>query len=274
MIIFSKHNSTSSERDSLEAQQDIPVEQARCGGTPRSNVISFSYGEGEDNHAIPPTYQRRQCNEWGKLGLEGISFVFPSGDDGVGTRTWKGAGICLATDGYYSPKGTRFAPEFPANCPFVTTVGATRLNGDSVQDVEVVADQPEYDFASGGGISKVFDRPGYQVEAVSKYMKYQAPNYGKDTYNRTGRGYPDVAAMGTNVLTIVNERVLINGGTSASAPIFASLLNLINEERLIANKTPVGFVNPVLYAHPEMFNDITKGSNPGCGTKGFPAAPG
>jgi len=36
----------------------------------------------------------------------------------------------------------------------------------------------------------------------------------------------------------------------------------------------VGFVNPVLYAHPEMFNDITLGDNPGCGTNGFEAVPG
>jgi tripeptidyl-peptidase-1 len=36
----------------------------------------------------------------------------------------------------------------------------------------------------------------------------------------------------------------------------------------------VGFVNPVLYAHPEVFNDITQGSNPGCGTQGFSAAKG
>lgn len=30
----------------------------------------------------------------------------------------------------------------------------------------------------------------------------------------------------------------------------------------------------LLYAHPEVFTDITKGSNPGCGTLGFPAAKG
>jgi hypothetical protein len=29
-----------------------------------------------------------------------------------------------------------------------------------------------------------------------------------------------------------------------------------------------------MYANPKMFNDITEGTNPGCGTKGFPAAPG
>lgn len=48
----------------------------------------------------------------------------------------------------------------------------------------------------------------------------------------------------------------------------------INEERLAAGKTTVGFVNPVIYANPSAFHDITKGTNPGCGTVGFTAAKG
>lgn len=60
----------------------------------------------------------------------------------------------------------------------------------------------------------------------------------------------------------------------ASAPLFASVLNLINEKRLEAGKAPVGFVNPVLYANPQVMNDITRGNNPGCGTAGFTAVQG
>lgn len=48
----------------------------------------------------------------------------------------------------------------------------------------------------------------------------------------------------------------------------------INEERLEAGKGPVGFVNPVLYAYPEVLNDITNGTTAGCGTWGFAAIPG
>jgi tripeptidyl-peptidase-1 len=29
-----------------------------------------------------------------------------------------------------------------------------------------------------------------------------------------------------------------------------------------------------LYSHPEVFDDITEGVNPGCGTDGFPAVEG
>ncbi len=65
-----------------------------------------------------------------------------------------------------------------------------------------------------------------------------------------------------------------SGGTSASAPIFASLINRINEQRLNAGKGTLGFLNPALYANPSMLNDITNGTNPGCDTEGFSAVPG
>jgi tripeptidyl-peptidase-1 len=49
---------------------------------------------------------------------------------------------------------------------------------------------------------------------------------------------------------------------------------MLNEERLEAGKGPIGFLNPIIYKHPEMFNDIVVGHNDGCGTDGFPTSPG
>ncbi len=80
--------------------------------------------------------------------------------------------------------------------------------------------------------------------------------------------------MGRNLTVVYLNKTETVGGTSASSPIVASLITLINEERLQVGKGPVGFLNPVLYAHPEMFNDIISGNNPGCGTDGFSTAPG
>jgi len=59
------------------------------------------------------------------------------------------------------------------------------------------------------------------------------------------------------------------GGTSVAAPLFASILTRINEERLKSGRSTVGFVSPVLYANPGAFHDITVGNNSGCGTSGF-----
>ncbi|KAF8169680.1 Pro-kumamolisin, activation domain-containing protein, partial [Mycena galopus ATCC 62051] len=71
-------------------------------------------------------------------------------------------------------------------------------------------------------------------------------------------------------------RFVHTGGTSASAPIFASLIAGVNDARLAEGKSPVGFINPAFYspAFTGAFNDVTVGSNPGCQTEGFPAAPG
>jgi len=48
----------------------------------------------------------------------------------------------------------------------------------------------------------------------------------------------------------------------------------INGQRIKAGKSSIGFLNAILYAHPEVLNDIVNGTNPGCGTDGFPAAKG
>lgn len=95
-------------------------------------------------------------------------------------------------------------------------------------------------------------------------------------YNRNGNGWgaPDVAANGDNIAAVYNGTLYMTGGTSAAAPIFASVVNLINEERIKAGKGPVGFMNPVLNANPGVLNDIKNGSNLGCDINGFEASKG
>jgi len=117
---------------------------------------------------------------------------------------------------------------------------------------------------------------------VSNYLTNHPPPYtsysttndadigaGGGIYNRNGRGYPDVSAIGDNVLIFNKGAPTLIGGTSAAAPVFAAILTRINEERLKAGMSTVGFVNPTLYANPGAFHDITTGNNPGCNTNGF-----
>lgn len=132
------------------------------------------------------------------------------------------------------------------------------------------------DYYSGGGFSNVFELPSYQADAVGGYLKNYTPPYDSSVYNNSGtsRAYPDLSALSLNLATVWLGTAMGVGGTSASTPLVAGLITLINEERIAAGKGPVGFLNPTIYAHPEMFNDITVGSNPGCGTDGFKTAPG
>ena len=82
----------------------------QCGGAPISNVYSFSYGQIEG--ALPYFYQQRQCTEWMKLGLQGVSVLFSSGDSGVANRYNAGyPNSCLnALEDYVDNNGTRYSP--------------------------------------------------------------------------------------------------------------------------------------------------------------------
>lgn len=51
-----------------------------CGAYAATKVISISYGEAE--YDLPAYYQKRECNEFMKLGLQGVSFLTSSGDSG------------------------------------------------------------------------------------------------------------------------------------------------------------------------------------------------
>ena len=64
-------------------------------------------------------------------------------------------------------------------------------------------------------------------------------------------------------------------GTSCASPTAAGVFGLLNDVRLAANKSTLGFLNPFIYAHAAAFNDCTTGSNLGClGIGGFPAIAG
>ena len=160
--------------------------------------------------------------------------------------------------------------------PQVTSVGATQIKlGASTADPEEAVDPNNiYAFSSGGGFSNVFAQPDYQASAVNGFLNggVLPPSY---TYNATGRAFPDVSANGWNISTYTDGEFLLNAGTSASAPIFAAIINRINEERIAAGKGPVGFLNPTMYANPDAFNDIVEGYNLGCNAAvGFNATPG
>ncbi|KUJ23903.1 putative alkaline serine protease AorO [Mollisia scopiformis] len=239
-----------------------------CGAYKPTNVISVSYGLGENTFSF--FYENRQCVEYLKLGLQGTTVVYASGDSGVSNR-----GECIVpSNATYNGDPGAFSPSFPAACPYLTSVGATQINPDDRTETAVaVADEEYY---SGGGFSNYWATPDYQQSTLKNYFKktpppYNFTSYGNPYYNSSGRGYPDVAAVGLNILLYADGQPTFVGGTSASAPIFASIISLINEKRLAAGKTTVGFINPTLYKNPHAFTDITTGSNPGCNTNGFSA---
>lgn len=142
-----------------------------------------------------------------------------------------------------------------ASCPWVTTVGGTTGNS------------PEGAWSdSGGGFSSVFGRPSYQDPVVSQWLSTDTTHSGVSKYfNSSGRAYPDVAAQSTNFVVELSGSANLVSGTSAATPTFASIIQLINSDRISKGKAGLGFLNPWLYSTATSgLTDITKGKNTGC----------
>ncbi|CAN8096667.1 unnamed protein product [Discula destructiva] len=255
--------------------------QLQCGVYQPTNVISISYGGGEAD--VPASYTKRRCNEVMKLGLQGVTIVISSGDYGVGSFPGD-----PTPSGCAGPDQTIFYPASDASCPYILAVGSTqfdKVSGNSSTPKYVESSTSR--FGSGGGFSNYFDTPAYQEDQVATYFDtvsldftgYTDPGVnfstaGTGVYKIGGRGYPDVSAIGDFYVVRAQGQFGRVGGTSLSAPVWAAIITRVNEERLAVGKATVGFLNPTLYAHPEVFTDVTNGSNPNCNTTGFLTAPG
>ncbi|KAK3651248.1 hypothetical protein LTR56_002106 [Elasticomyces elasticus] len=217
------------------------------------SVISTSYDD--DEQTIPLSYASRACQMFAQLGARGVTLLFGSGDEGVGPD-----GYCYSNNG---TNGTTFLPEFPSSCPYVTSVGATAHFN------------PEVAVYDGGGFSNLFPRPWYQNTSVPQYLQKYIGSRHAGLYNPAGRAIPDLAAQGSNFTIYWNGSLTPVSGTSASTPLMAAILALVNDALIAAGKPKLGFLNPWLYSvgH-EAFTDILSGSSAGCNTDGFPAEPG
>jgi tripeptidyl-peptidase-1 len=79
-------------------------------------------------------------------------------------------------------------------------------------------------------------------------------------FNASGRAFPDVSAQGEKLLIAYRGQTISVDGTSASAPIFASIVALINDRVITKGRTPLGFLNPLIYSNPVIWNDIMTGN--------------
>lgn len=209
-------------------------------------VHSISWGEygGSYNNQ---TVQRIN-NEFMLMGTRGITVSLASGDNGVGCGD-----KCQSQEF-----------DFPSS-PYVTMVGATGLNA---QGKEVGAS------FSSGGFSGDYYRPTWQSDAVSSYLTSNSNNLPTINFDSNGRAYPDVSALGVSLEVVVRGRAQLVDGTSCSAPIFGGVISLLNAQRSLQGKSPLGFINPWIYQNPSMFTDITSGSNSYLCCEGFEAASG
>lgn len=99
---------------------------------------------------------------------------------------------------------------------------------------------------SSGGFSDIFPRPLYQEVAVLGYLARLGRRW-HGLYNPAGRGFPDVATQGDMFHVFEKGEDILVSGTSASTPVFAGIVSLLNSNRMRAGLPPMGFLNPWLY---------------------------
>jgi kumamolisin len=147
--------------------------------------------------------------------------------------------------------------DFPAVSPSVISTGGTKLQlGHDGTRSKEVAWGGEVGGASGGGFSIANQEPDYQVKA-----KINDPTGRRGVPDLAGNAAPD----STYAIMVDGQTVTGQGQTSGVAPLMAALD--ARERQAVGGN--IGFLNPTLYAHPEVFTDVTEGTN-----GSFQAAPG
>ncbi|KAF8257856.1 peptidase S8/S53 domain-containing protein [Lactarius quietus] len=227
-------------------------------------TIWGSFGFDEDT--LPMEYAVEACQLFAQLTSRGITFLFASGDDGVGE------GDCVNSEGLLndSLKPMTLTTLRGLTGPYVTAVGGmTGFESGSAASFSGVA-------FSGGGFSNYFERPDFQVRAVRGYLQ-QLGERNQGLYNDQGRGIPDLSALAIGFKIIVNGEDRYSSSTGMSTAVVASTVTLINDWRLSKYNHPRGWLNPWLYGYGRSsIIDVMNGQNEGCSIQGlgFPALKG
>ena len=206
------------------------------------SVISISYGvQVLPNWCLPERHRITESIQ--KMGAMGITVLASSGDDGSGETARRGYNYGL------------LGASFPSTIPYVTSVGGTTfVSGNSGEEMATK------EFGSGGGFTFDWPAPEFQKSFIDEFFRNQPHLPPPYSYNRSCRGTPDVSALAEEYQVISGGYWSGIGGTSASCPMFAGMVGLLNNVRLLNNKT-LGYINPLLYAHSDAFVDIVKGDN-------------
>jgi kumamolisin len=130
------------------------------------------------------------------------------------------------------------------------------LDGTGVWLAEQAWFNSPLSIGSSGGVSALFSRPDFQHTVSS-------------SRDATHRLSPDVAAAAdplTGARIVFDQQVLIGGGTSQAAPIWAALAAVMDQYLIANGGRRLGALNPMLYriaagATRPAFRDVSLGAN-------------
>lgn len=181
-----------------------------------------------------------------------------------GTTTFDASGDngglqCKGGQDWSSPPGASdIGLDAVSSIPEMTAVGGTTLSTDpsGVWLAEQAWFNPPLSIGTSGGVSALYPRPDWQHRVSTS----------RDSSHRLS---PDVAAIAdplTGLRIVFRRQILVGGGTSQAAPVWATATTLINEYLVAHGGHPVGALNPMLYriaagAPRPAFRDISLGAN-------------
>lgn len=230
------------------------------------NIVAVSGGTSEKT--LQDQAARDELRLWDALlqsstTQQGVTYLISSGDNGATDFTDQQATVLADTP----------TSSFPADSPWVTSVGGTSLTFQGATSRESTWNTGGNGGATGGGFSAFYPQPSYQNSLPTSTQQLSQGH----------RGLPDVAAVadpatGVSVMLggIWHQHV---GGTSIAAPIWAGIIAIADQ----AAGKPLGFINPALYRiglsarAAQDFHDVTVGNNSIAGAvtvTGFQATPG
>jgi len=192
--------------------------------------------------------------------LAGVTLMVASGD-------W-GAFSCHPFD----PTDHRETTDFPGCTQYALSVGGTMLdlNPDGTYRRETGWEDYLSTGGTGGGINRIV---GPDQQPVEPKPDYQLGVPGIDE-SVPFRHCPDVSAVAdgtTGYLVFQTDPESgeaswsVVGGTSASTPLWAGVMALVQQQAQAEGIERIGFLNPLLYgvkaSHPDAFNDVVRGGN-------------
>ena len=226
---------------------------------PAGTVFSMSFGVTEQTFGGAAASQTAKFDAVFQQGLaKGDNFFSSSGDNGsLGAAKQQGE---TATYDYPTVG-------WPASSPYVVSVGGTQLmygwtwapTSDDPSNAgyftstpggntQAVWNESWAPIGTGGGASAIYPRPSWQAGADAGYGNHRiVPD---TSWNAAVNGGVDVYITAFPEYNCGNSTGCwtFYGGTSAASPQTAALVALANAARSAAGKSPIGFLDPILYS--------------------------
>lgn len=197
-------------------------------------VVSISYGG--DEYEFGESYSVRINQEFGKLGLLGVTILASSGDSGA---------LGDDSDCY---GGVEYVASFPASASYVTAVGGTHRGSTITVDADIQTTGETAWSYSGGTFSIYFETPEWQQNAYDHYFDQKISYPDTARYTANMRGVPDISAQSVAYIVAVDGSFWSVSGTSCSSPAVAGMISMMNVARSEEGLDSLGFLNPSLYA--------------------------